>query len=213
MVVSPAPAPGAASDTDHAERGVDRTRGRHVTTSFARAVALALVINLFCVAGAHATVVLGTLKTAPDPPRAGVPTVITIHLEDPTLAPVQDAVVLVDLKDPDGGDVPDLRLVEVPEPEGTYRAEWTPGSDGTFAVTIRDRTFRQEEAVAELSLRVGEGQELNGEVPFLLPPTPIAPRSIATWLVWLIGLPVVVGIIVTVLVLRTAPKSEAPKGS
>ena len=37
---------------------------------------------------------------------------------------------------------------------------------------------------------------------FLFPPTATGPQGIATWLIWLIGLPLVVGAIVTVMVLR-----------
>lgn len=202
-----------AFERDRDSGCVDPARRRSLRKGLEHVIALVFVLGVLSVAGAHATVVLGTLTTTPDPPRAGVPTVITVHLEDPTLSPIQDAIVFADLKGPGGGDATELRLVEEAEPEGTYRAQWTPNSAGSFGVTIRDRTFRQEEAVAELSLGVGEGLDANGSVPFLLPPTPTAPRSMATWLVWLIGLPILAGVIVTVLVLRTSPKVEEPKSS
>lgn len=177
-----------------------------------RSLALAAILVLGTCAvsqvHAHATIVLGTFTTTPDPPQVGVPAVINIHLEDPTLTPVEDALVFVDLPRPDSDEPLELRLDELSDPPGSYQASWTPSAEGEQAVSVRDRTFRQEEAVADVTIQVGRGLEPNGEVPFLLPPTPTAPRSMLTWLGWLIGVPLLVGVVVTVLVLRSGGKED-----
>ncbi|HEX7022458.1 MAG TPA: hypothetical protein VF171_06335, partial [Trueperaceae bacterium] len=66
---------------------------------------------------------------------------------------------------------------------------------------LRDQTFRQEEATATLVLNVGAPTDPES-LSFLFPPTATSPKSLGTWLLWLIGVPVAAGILVTVLVLR-----------
>lgn len=154
------------------------------------------------VAGAHATLVLGKLVVAPDPPRPGDAATLTIELEDPSLTPILDATLLADIlpaEAPDAAPVT-IRFEELDTPEGSYRAAWTPRRQGAVTVLVRDQTYRQEEARANVTLVVGGAA--NEAVPFVLPPTATGPRSIATWLLWLIGLPVAAGVLVTVLVLR-----------
>ena len=45
---------------------------------------------------AHATLVLGTLHTDPNPPRAGEPFILSLELADPTRIPIEDAVVVAE---------------------------------------------------------------------------------------------------------------------
>ena len=71
---------------------------------------------------------------------------------------------------------------------------------GDWQLLLRDQTFRQEEAKAELSFPVGTGDG-GAVLDFVFPPTDTG-QSVATWLVWVVALPVVAGIIVTVVVLR-----------
>ena len=94
---------------------------------------------------------------------------------------------------------------------GVYRSSLPLPDGGDYEALMRDRTFRQEEARVTLPLTVGDAPL--EAVRFVFPPTAIGPnRSITTWLIWLIGLPVVAGIVVTVLVLTGGRKIRADGG-
>jgi len=173
-----------------------------------RILALALLATLPVPAGAHATLVLGRFTSNPDPPAAASPAALTIHLEDPSGTPIEDAKVLADLQPAaeETGAPVTIRFNEVADPPGTYRSSFTPTKGGTYTITVRDQTYGQEEARAHLSLEVGG--DPNGDIPFVLPPTATGPRSLGTWLVWLIGIPLAAGLLVTVLVMRGGPRGE-----
>ena len=158
------------------------------------------------VAAAHATIVFGTLTTDPTPPRPDVPTAIELVMVDPVDAPVEDAIVIVEATGPDGI----TQIVTDPATEtspGAYRAMLVFPEAGTWTLLLRDQTFRQEEARATVEWQVGQDGD-SDPVAFLFPPTATGPQSLTTWLVWLIGLPVVVGAIVTVMVLRSSGPAE-----
>lgn len=182
-----------------------------------RGATAALVALLIAGAGlepadAHATLVIGELRFTPDPPVGSDTLVATIDLEDPGLVEVEDAVVFIELR---RADQPDAPASENAQPSGeadhvTDRLEETsPGRyeielprlpDGSYTLSVRDRTYRQEEAVANVLVTFGEDRI--GEVVFVLPPTAIGPASLGTWLLWLIVVPLVAGVVVTILVLR-----------
>lgn len=176
--------------------------------------------SAFGVAAAHATLVLGEISVSPDPPVPEAPVRLVMSLVDPSLAPVEDAVVFVEVREHDQHtqSVPDAATLapELPEAKrsyaleevepGRYQAELVLGSATTYHLLVRDQTFEWEEANASVLLEVGG--EAVGTLPFILPPTAIGPRSLWTWLLWLVGLPVVAGLVVTVLVLTS--KRDAP---
>ncbi|HRN19386.1 MAG TPA: hypothetical protein PLU66_09915, partial [Trueperaceae bacterium] len=99
------------------------------------------------------------------------------------------------------------RFSEAPV-KGTYLGRITAPAAGAYTLSVRDTTFMDEEAVANVSLVVGGAP--NGVIDFVLPPTPIGPKSLSTWLVWLVGLPLLVGVITTLLVLRKTPAEGEP---
>lgn len=182
----------------------------HPLASARRLVTVLSLLSSCAMAAAHATIVFGTLTTDPAPPRPGTPTEIELVMVDPVDAPVEDAVVVVEATSPDGS----TSLVSEPFDEtsaGTYRTELTFSEAGAWTLLLRDQTFRQEEARATVEWRVGGDGDAE-PVSFLFPPTATGPRSLATWLVWLIGLPVAVGAIVTVMVLRSSGPESAPEG-
>jgi len=188
-------------------------------------MAVATLLLLFTGAvHAHATLVFGIASVSPDPPVPGVPFELTLTLEDPTLAPVEDAIVFVELRPlaADAGlglpapstEAPDLppplvaeRLIETEA--ATYRVEVTLPAAGSYHLLVRDQTFQWEEANASVILDLTDATV--GRLPFILPPTQVAPRNLWTWLLWLVGLPVIAGAIVTVLVLTSA-KAPAKAG-
>ena len=189
-----------------------------------RALLVLALAALLGHATAHATLVFGELAFAPDPVVPGSPFAISMTLEDPTLTPVEDAIVSLEFRPidegaappPADGEVPpplrDVRLVETSP--AVYTAEVELPDPGRYQVRVRDRTFQWEEATASLVVVVDERPL--GALPFVLPPTQVGPRGLTTWLLWLIGVPLVAGAVVTVLVLtsnrsdgRATPSGDA----
>jgi len=191
---------------------------------------LVVCLALIQAAGAHATLVIGSLQFAPDPPLPGAQLEIRLRLEDTLLTPVEKAHVRVELRhlDVSGPAVPASavgseatgflntepavssgRFSEAPV-KGTYLGRITAPAAGEYTLSVRDTTFMDEEAIANVSLVVGGAP--NGVIDFVLPPTPIGPKSLSTWLVWLVGLPLLVGVITTLLVLRRAPRQSESDG-
>jgi hypothetical protein len=162
-------------------------------------------------ASAHATLVIGQFEVTPPRPAAGAPVTFELTLSDPTQVPVEDAVVFAELR-PAGQPDAEPRRAEFSETEtpGVYRAETTLPRAGAHRVVLRDRTYRQEEATATLEapLRVGAANEAQG---FTFPPTATGGAGWRTWLLWLVGLPVVAALLVTVLVLTRG--DEKPQGA
>lgn len=173
-----------------------------------------LLASLLSIAGAHATLVIGTLTFDPDPPPDSEEVTVSIRLEDPSLVEVEDAVIFLELRDDEGleeneqptGEALHItdRMEEVAP--GVYRAELlVPAGDDSLMLSVRDRTYRQEEAVANVPLDFSTPV---GEIVFVLPPTAIGPASLGTWLIWLIVVPLLAGVLVTVLVLRGGKDDE-----
>ena len=148
---------------------------------------------------AHATLVLGTITTEPNPPLPGAEFSFSIAMTDPTQVPIEDAVVIAEFTAPGSDEPMSVPLTET-ETAGTYSGRLTLDQAGSYALLLRDKTFRQEEAQASLSIDIG-GSEALVPINFVFPPTATSSRNIATWLIWLIGLPVVAAVVVTVLVL------------
>ncbi len=199
----------------------------------ARARALRTLLTLLALAAlsavqAHGSLVLGAVSLSPDPPVPGRPLVISVVLATSGNAPVERAKLAAELTPaPASGSgtaeatasspaapattapVP-VPLSEYPEPYGTYRATVTAPPVGSYLLTVHDRTYASENVAASVTLRVGGGTA-NGALDFTFPPTG-APRSVLSWLLWLVGLPLAVGVVVTVLVLRSKRSDDAAEG-
>ncbi len=194
----------------------DRARCLRHRRGWATAAGLVLAL-LAGGAQAHATLVFGTVRVEPDPPPPGTAFTLTLTLEDPALAPVEDAIVFVEARPmPAAGEAlpaPSTEAPALPPPLRTerlievapavYRAEFALPDGGAYHLLVRDQTFQWEEANASVVLPL-LGSPV-GELPFILPPTQVAPRNLWTWIVWLVGLPLLAGIVVTLLVLRSRP--------
>lgn len=193
--------------------------------SIARAALLAVALACIGAAQAHAFLVLGELTVSPDPPVPGAPLLIAIEMNDPSLAPVEDAVVFLEFRrqamvsadvpasSTEAPDLPppDARVDLVETLPGRYEGTLTAPDGGTHHVLVRDQTFQWEEANASVMIDV-DGSAL-GTIPFILPPTAIGPRSLWVWLLWLIGVPLLAGAVVTALVLGSRPAREAPQAA
>lgn len=182
----------------------------------ARVALVLLALLASPAAAAHATLVLGEVTTTPDPPRPGAPFLLRVTLHDPSQAPIEDAVVRVELRpapaDPDADAEASPAEIELGLAEtsaAVYEGELVVDRAGEYALLLRDSTFEWEEATATVLLEIG-GRPV-GSVPFILPPTAMGPRSIWTWVIWLVGVPIVAGLVVTVLVLTSGRSDDAPE--
>jgi hypothetical protein len=163
---------------------------------------------------AHATLVLGTLASDPATPRPDEPFMLSLELVDPTQVPVEDAWVLSEFRPqgaPEGTEPIEVRFEES-QTAGLYQAQVTLPERGNYALLLRDQTYRQEEAQATLTFPVGRTSA--EPLRFVFPPTATGPQGLTTWLLWLIGLPLLAALIVTVLVLsrpqRNVPAQNQP---
>ncbi len=194
-------------------------------TNKLRLLAAALILGTGSAALAHASLVFGTMET--DPLAAGPDGfTLILHMMDPVRTPIEDAVVHAEfrpwpeeLADPDAAtaavDNPEAEPAALPDasgvpvhrfafhetgPGGNYEAEVVLPEPGHYQLLMRDTTYPQEDAIAELYVHI-DGETEHPELLFIFPPTDIGGASLGTWLVWLIVIPVAAGIIVTVSVL------------
>lgn len=177
--------------------------------------AVALSVLLYgATAFAHATLVLGALLSNPATPQPGEPFTVTVELVDPTQVPVEDAWVLAEFRqqgEPAGSEPVNARFEEGNAP-GVYQAQVTPPERGAYALPLRNQTFWQEEAQAELTFNVGRRTPPEAR-SFIFPPIATGPQGPGVWLLWLIRLPFLAAITVTALVLtRIQPASIKAEG-
>ncbi len=165
-----------------------------------------LLASVASVALAHATIVLGTLSLEPNPPQPGSQIRFRLEMIDPTQVPIEDAVVRIDVTPTARGAAVTATFDETAP--GIYEATLVLPQGGEYALLMRDQTFRQEEAQAKLLLNLDNAAV--DPIPFVFPPTVTASNNLATWLVWLIGLPLVAGVVVTVLVLTGGRRGDGP---
>ncbi len=145
---------------------------------------------------AHAFFVTGEITTTPTPAPVSEEFILQIEMTDPSGAPVEDAVVAAEFsKD---GERHRFEFFPSGVP-GLYSAKVTLPSEGTYSVLLRDTTYQQEEAKATIEFTLGPDQPQS--VAFIFPPTQTSNKNLSTWLIWVIGIPVLAGIVVTVLVL------------
>ena len=168
-----------------------------------------LSLSLSSAVFAHATIVLGTLTTEPSSPVVGQSFALNLAMTDPTGLPIEDAVVMAEFERPGRETV----SVTLPETDlgGVYAGSVTLPEAGNYTLVLRDRTFRQEEARVSLELTLGQGPLFpEGENSVIFPPTATtSASSLSRWLIWVIALPLVAGIVVTVLVLRSPQKKPS----
>ena len=147
---------------------------------------------------AHATLVLGTITTRPSPTQPGKPIELTLKLLDLTQIPVEDAFVIAEFRHSALRE-PVTALFEASGTPGVYTAKLTLPGRGTYQLLLRDQTYRQEEAQAQLDFVVGE--RTPQPLEFVFPPTATG-NSVWTWIFFLVGVPVAAGVGVTVVVMR-----------
>lgn len=178
-----------------------------------RALTLTLVLAA-SVTLAHPMLVIGEVRFDPDPPVPGEMAAAVLTLQDTSLTEVEDAVVFLELRrgspategdEPRSEPLLTTDRLEETSP-GVYETTIEVPEPGSYTLSIRDRTYRQEEAIANVEL-IFDGDPVDF-VPFVLPPTATGPASLGSWLIWLVGVPLLAGVVVTVLVLRSGRGGE-----
>lgn len=190
---------------------------------------------------AHATLVFGEL-TIPggDNPDAAVGFTLQLHMMDPVRTPIEDATVAAEFRlltdqelealeaepgSADEGPAEGVQAAELELPDGDWHVfaleETGPGGNyaaaiqlpeaGVYQLIMRDTTYPQEDAVADLTMRFDGETEFDTAL-FIFPPTDIGAASLGTWLLWLVALPVVAGVIVTVAVMARKPDGSKDAG-
>lgn len=163
---------------------------------FRRSSLLLVVLFTLSLVSAHAFFVTGVITTTPTPAPIGEEFILQIEMTDPTGTPVEDAVVAAEFtKD---GETQRFEFFDSGVP-GLYSAQVTLPTEDTYSVLLRDTTYQQEEAKATIEFTAGAQQP--NTIAFIFPPTQTGSNNLSTWLIWVIGIPVLAGIIVTVLVL------------
>jgi len=157
-------------------------------------------------ASAHATLVLGNVTVDPNPPVLNEQFRLTVIMTDPILVPIEDAILKAELTSSVSNDTIAIELFENEVP-GIYLGALTLTSPGVYSLLLRDQTFRQEEASATLELTIGTGEPIE-PIAFVFPPTATSSRTISTWLIWLVGIPTIVALIVTAVVVFTNRRPE-----
>ena len=157
-------------------------------------------------ASAHATLVLGNVTIDPNPPVLNEKVRLTVIMTDPILVPIEDAILKAELTSSVSNDTIAIELFENEVP-GIYLGALTFTSPGVYSLLLRDQTFRQEEASATLELTIGTGEPIE-PITFVFPPTATSSRTISTWLIWLVGIPTIVALIVTAVVVFTNRRPE-----
>lgn len=157
------------------------------------------------VALAHASIVIVTLTITPNKFEAQQDFQIKLYLEDLLKTPIEDAVILVEAT-PESSSVQPIIANLKEELAGSYQATLNLPREGKWELFFRDQTFKQEEATATATIDVGKE---NPEIEFIFPPTKVSSSNLWIWLIWVIGLPIIAGIIVTVLVLSNSASTKS----
>ena len=169
------------------------------------------ILSFGSLAKAHATIVLGTLSTEPAVLTTAEPFMLKIDMVDPSQVPVEDAWVMAEFRSEGAAKNSEpitIRFEESSEQAGLYLAELSLEQEGAWQLLLRDQTYRQEEATANLTFTLAEGEAFE-DMQFIFPPTATGSNLLRRWLIWIIALPILTGVIVTVLVLRQArPEDE-----
>lgn len=181
--------------------------------ALALTLAVAWTAAAFGTAAAHGALIRGSVTLAPDPPQPGRPMVLTVDLATAGNRPVEGATLVADLKtqapSPSAATATPqtIPLQEYKEPYGTYRAQLAAPPAGSYTLILHDHTGAGEDATATVPLRIG-GTVANGSLGFTFPAAHAGGGSVTRWLLWLIALPLAVGIVVSVLV-RRSKREEA----
>ncbi len=166
-----------------------------------------LLLSFFSIVCSHASIVIVTLTITPTSPKANQDFQIELYLEDPLQTPIEDAIILVEASLEGTVNFEPITVSLLETSAGTYQSSINLTQEGTWELFFRDQTFKREEATARVNINVGT--ENPETIEFIFPPTQVSSNNLWVWLVWVIGLPIVAAIVVTVLVLSSGKPEES----
>jgi YtkA-like len=168
---------------------------------------LLLLSLLISEVSAHAFFVTGVITTTPTPAEAGKEFILQIEMTDPNQAPVEDAIIAAEF----AKDGQTSRFEFFPSGvAGLYSAKVTLPEEGLYSLRLLDTTFGKEAGNAtEAKVEFTLGPTQTSQIAFIFPPTRTGTNNLSTWLIWVIGIPVLAGIVVTVLVLLNTKDKDA----
>ncbi len=175
-------------------------------------VLIALSLLLISFANAHATFVFGDLTAQPETPVPGEPFILQLVMKDPSKYAIEDAIVFAEFTpDIENAKMQSWKLDETKEP-GVYQGEITLPVKGKYFLLLRDRTYRQEDALANLAVTLSDTMLFpKGLNSVIFPPTATGAYSVTTWIIWLVAVPVLGALITTIYVLTNAKRKAAEK--
>lgn len=195
---------------------LDRPPGRH--RPFQPVFGWLAASTLLCFASAHQSLLFAHVTTRPAMPVAGEAFELRVHLTDSSHREVSDVNLVAQVDDDaetavdeqaEDGTLPDraLALAEplIAEPgSGEYRGRIAARPQGVYRLTLVEVVDGESESSAAGNLGVGGSSAV--DLQLLLPPS--GEGGLGTWLVWLVGLPLLAGLLVTVLVLTGRTQAE-----
>lgn len=164
---------------------------------------------------AHATLVLVEMTLEPTTPTVEAPFQVALELIDPFQVPVEDAIIRLEARpirenDSVPTDAPIIVMMQE-NSAGRYEAmlnlSQSAEKSSRWKLFFRDQTYAYEEATKNVDIALE--QPYDAPIEFIFPPTQTKPRSIWTWLGWLIGLPVGVAAFVTIAVIVSHNRDKA----
>lgn len=175
---------------------------------------LSFLLLVSSLVSAHATLVLVEMTLEPTTPTVDAPFQVALELIDPFQVPVEDAIIRLEARpirsdDSVPVDAPIILMMEESTAgryEATLELSQSEEQSPEWKIFFRDQTYPYEEATKNVDITLE--RSYTEPIDFIFPPTQTQPRSIWTWLGWLIGLPVGVAGFVTVAVIVTHNKDK-----
>jgi hypothetical protein len=189
--------------------------GRSPAASRALPLALLVALLLAGSAAAHQSLLFAHVSTRPDAPLAGEPFELLVHLTDSSHRDVGRVELVASLTEVGRPEAEDIDAGGAQEGAGATPLDAEPGSGlyrglmpahpaGEYRLTLVELVDGETETSASAEIEIG-GEAV--DMQLVLPPS--GRNGLGTWLVWLVGLPLLAGLLVTLLVLTGRPGPEA----
>ena len=168
---------------------------------------LLLVVLVFAgVTFASPSDMLGTLQSDPATPTPGVPFTLELILKDADQGPINSARVQAEIYRKnafqDAAIRTEFKMTGTP---GTYRTKLRLPEAGPWTVRLQERTFTHEDVAVEVGFSVRPARNPpKWEFVFAAP----SPPTFGTWLLWVVGVPLLAGAVVTVSVFARSRKTR-----
>lgn len=180
-------------------------------TRFPGCAALLLTVLLLAVsAQGHQELLFARVSSEPPVPVAGEAFDLLVRLTESSGQPITDVDLVAALSESKLSESNEAEGDEIPGPDdisdgvelrpgavaGTYRGRMGARPEGVYRLTLVEVVEGRTEASGSGLIEVGGDGPLQEEL--LLPPS--GRSALGSWLVWLVGLPLLAGLLVTLLV-------------